>query len=176
MKQGKWHGLLRDTTTLEVALAAAFFTLGALVYAGARTAGGAMLIPSTLGFVPSLPILMQDWFSPVTGSLPTFAHTVAFALFTSALALRGPRRAAAACALWFVIEVLLEAGQADPVARTVAELLPGSVTHLPLLDHTAAYFLHGTFDPLDLAAAAMGAVMAYLILRRIHREEHPYAR
>ena len=67
-----------------------------------------------------------------------------------------PWDVATGCTLWVVINALFELGQALP-----AQL----VQHLPVPLKLRAYFTHGVFDPLDLAACAIGAWVAWIVLR-----------
>jgi len=152
----------------EVAVAVLALSLGTLVYLTIRAPGEGFLIP----YGASTPLLStgSPWLGALAGAFPTFAHTLAFALLTAALVLPGPRGAAVACGLWLGLEALLEAGQAAPVAARIVGLIPPWFARVPVLDHAGAYFTRGTFDPLDLAAAVLGAAAAYLILRRIPGE------
>lgn len=155
----RWHN-----AATQVTLALLFVLLGTFVYWSIRPPGNGFLIPRlTVG----VPTAWRDWLGLVAGQLPTFAHTVAFVLLSAPFA--SPRRNAALrmSFLWFGIEAALEAGQAAPVATHIAALCPAWFSHVPILDHTAAYFLHGTFDPLDMLAAALGAAAAFLILEYV---------
>lgn len=58
---------------------------------------------------------------------------------------------------WFVIASLFEFGQHPSISPFIAASLPG-FAHVPVLDNTAAYFLKGTFDPLDFLAIVLGIV------------------
>jgi hypothetical protein len=160
--------LQKHSATIRVTLAALFLFLGTLVYLSARPPGSAYLIPHLAITVPPA---WHAWLGFVTGPLPTFAHTIAFVLLSAVFA--RPERSAMlhVCGLWFAIETLLEVGQAAPAALHIAALLPAWFNQVPVLDHVAAYFLRGTFDPLDLVAAGSGVVAAYLILQYILGKE-----
>jgi DNA-binding beta-propeller fold protein YncE len=63
---------------------------------------------------------------------------------------------------WFVIASLFELGQHPSISPLIAASLPAGFAHVPVLDNTAAYFLKGTFDPLDFLAIVLGIVAAGL--------------
>ncbi len=110
------------------------------------------------------------WVGPLGGYLPEIAHVYAFILLTAAVS-PWPARISPICALWWVIDSLFELGQHPALAPHIAAALPGWFQHVPILDHTANYFLYGTFDPGDLVAITLGAVSAYLTIGVIRRGE-----
>jgi len=88
------------------------------------------------------------------GSLPTLLHTAAFALLSLAVVAPWPRLAPAVCAAWILVESAFEALQLPAVAElTRASAIAPDSTLLRA-------YLHGTFDPLDIVAAALGALLA----------------
>lgn len=95
--------------------------------------------------------------------LPAFFHTLAFSLLTAAFLPSGPGVQAGICGGWFLANLVFELGQKfkDEAAR----LTPDILTTLPFFESTRAYFINGTFDGLDIAAAFAGAVMAWGIMR-----------
>ena len=52
------------------------------------------------------------------------------------------------------------------LAPTQATLSPPWLFPIPILDKTQGYFLHGTFDPWDLLAIALGGLTAYAALQK----------
>ncbi len=116
----------------------------------------AKLIPLTL--TPS------PMFGALGGSLPSFAHVCAFALLTAALLGGGRRLNQAVCVGWFSVNVAFELGQHARLAEPVAKAVPAWFVHVPILDQTTTYFLSGTFDPLDILFAALGALTAYVLI------------
>jgi hypothetical protein len=150
-----------SNTTAQVMLAVLFLLAGVLTYSFARLPDDAFLVPRlAIEISPA----WRDWVPALTGSLPTFTHTVAFALLTAALVLPGQRGALFACLLWLGIETLFEAGQAPSVSMWLSGYVPAWFSRVPILDHAGSYFRGGTFDPNDLAAAVLGALIAYWIL------------
>jgi hypothetical protein len=89
-----------------------------------------------------------------TGSLPTFLHTSAFTLLSLAVVAPWPRLGLATCAAWFLLESAFEALQIPTLAGLMH--LQAITASSPLWDS----YLRGTFDPLDILAAAAGASLA----------------
>lgn len=143
-----------------VLLAALALSLGLLVYVLDRAPGSAYLLPRMLQFGGA------TWtiFGAIGGCLPSFFHTFAFSLLTS-LALGSTRRALYfGCGSWWVIGTLFEIGQHPAIRGPLTATFPDWFNHWPLFDHLAGYFLHGTFDPFDLLATAVGAIAAGFVL------------
>ena len=94
--------------------------------------------------------------------LPTFLHVYAFIMLT--LVVIAPSRvyAIAICAAWFVVDSLFELGQIAVVAKEIANYVPEWFREIPFLENTTDYFLHGTFDVIDLYSIAFGSVAAFL--------------
>ena len=115
----------------------------ALVYALERPAETVLFLPAALslhdGYAHLPPLL--------GGPLPTFLHTVAFALMTAALLGPGLNRAIIACAAWVAVDVLFEVAQHPSFPRIFGA------------------GMGGYFDPMDLAAAALGGAAAFCVLR-----------
>lgn len=143
---------------LAAAVALAAFTAGVLVYMVDRPPRTAYLLPAawTLPAGASL-------FGVLGGSLPSFAHALAFSVGTALLP--GWRRPGAACLLWGGIDAALELGQLPAVARVVVPALPAWFEQWPVLDHLGSSLLQGRFDPWDLVAVATGCAVAYGLLR-----------
>ena len=117
-------------------LAAAAFALGLWVYGVDRA--WAHLLPSV-----------------VSGSAPSFLHALAFTLAT-ALCLARSRVQVLGIALgWAALDGLIECAQHPSVHAALQTALPG-----------AAARWGGTFDPLDLGAALLGALLAGLLVAR----------
>lgn len=110
--------------------------------------------------------------APPTGSpgslgnhLPTFLHTLAFILITAAVLRPWPKLLLPVCATWFGIECLFELGQMATSNGHVAVVLPAWFEGMPVLEITSAYFIRGTFDALDVVSIALGAIIAYPLVR-----------
>ena len=90
------------------------------------------------------------------GSLPTLLHSAAFALLALAVSAPWPRLAPWVCSGWLALEAGFELLQRDGTARVLEAALPSAPSWLRA-------YLDGTFDPLDVLAAAAGALLAFLI-------------
>lgn len=141
---GESHGQRMPLAQAGVLL----LVLGALHYLFVRPATALALWPSGIAAFPTLATMP----SVLAGSLPTFLHTSAFACLTAAAA--GGRTALPAAALaWATVNAGFELGQ-HPAAAAALESGLGDSALLPV-----AFFRHGTFDVLDLAAAAAAALL-----------------
>lgn len=139
----------------------AFLLLGVLVYVADRSP------------LPALPPLQlpgvtgSRWFGSAADWLPALAHTAGFGLLTAAaVPPRGPW-ALLACLGWGMVNVLAEIGQLPRVDQWIAEVVLGSLGEGRVTGFVARYFTHGIFDPLDLAAAVAGTVIALLVTRAL---------
>jgi len=136
-------------------LAILLLAFGVLVYVLDR--GGAVYFLSTWTAARAEP----DVFGPLGDHLPTFVHTLAFILITAAILRPWPRQLPTICATWFVIECLFELGQIAPFDSQLAAAVPAWFDGIPVLEITTDYFIRGTYDPLDILAIGLGAVIAY---------------
>jgi len=141
--------------------AAAALALGVCVYSLVRT-DTMWLLPHAL----HAPVLAMPPLVAATGSLPVLAHVWAMAWLT-ALALGSRSRAAVfAAPAWAAIDVAFEIGQHPQLAPSLAALAR-PVDGIWLLGRLGSFFIRGSFDPLDIAAAvAAGAAATVMIARR----------
>ena len=115
---------------------------GVLVYSLDRPTETVLFLPTALSLHAG-----QAHLPPFLGGpLPTFLHTVAFGLMTAAFLRPGPKGWLAASAGWVVVNMVFELAQ-----------------HPEFAVHTGLG-LPGFFDPLDLLAAMLGGVAAFLLL------------
>jgi hypothetical protein len=142
--------------------------VGALVYWTDRDPGSASLIPG-VAMLAGLHL-----FGALGGWLPSFVHPLAFSLFSAALLAPRLRWEYCACAFWFAVNAAFEIGQHPQVRGPLADAIRLGLGHGPVARAFENYFLRGTFDFGDLAAAALGAALAAGILRcvRVHPESH----
>jgi hypothetical protein len=152
-----------------VAIGSLGLAVGLLVYMTDRDAAHAMLFP-TIAALDTGPVfgVLGPW-------LPSFVHTFAFSLFTVAAL---PSRSAwryRACAAWCAVNVAFEMAQHLHVSVRLAEALEGGFGPASLTRPLANYFLRGTFDVGDIAAATAGALAAAGVLYLVHRLETRYA-
>jgi len=137
--------------------------VGMLVYLTDRGVWHAVLMPTFGAFGGS------NMFGVFGRWLPSFVHTFSFALFTAAAlpAHSAPRYGA--CVAWCVVNIAFEIGQHPLVSAPLAEAVQGSLGRTPLTRPLVNYFLLGTFDVGDIAAAILGALAAGAVLRVTHR-------
>ena len=150
--------MFKKPSVLYAVIAAAALSAGLLVYLLGRQ-------PEHVYFLFHGFSLAHGHTSPlgVLGNyLPSFVHVYAFILLTATVAGSLNARLLRICTMWFVIACLFECGQHPAVSPTIVAALPIWFARVPVLDNTAAYFLNGTFDLLDLLALAAGTVAAYL--------------
>jgi hypothetical protein len=142
--------------------------VGTLVYWTDRSPGGATLIPR-VSILAGLHL-----FGALGNWLPSFAHTLAFSLFSAALLTARPRSQYGACVFWFVVNAAFEIGQHPQVRNSLTDVLRHGFGPGPVARALENYFLRGTFDVGDLVAAALGAALAAGILQlsHFHRERH----
>ncbi len=138
-------------------LGAAALALGAVYYAAVRP----MAMAAGLASIddqrfPALALAL--------GSLPTLIHVLAFSLLTSAVGTTSAAGRAWTCAAWVAINALFELGQRETVARVLATQLDQWCGAMVSCSRTGQYFVRGTFDFMDIAAGALGGLVAYTIL------------
>lgn len=111
----------------------------------------------------------SSFFGAFGQHLPTFSHTFAFILLTTAVIGLHRRAVLLACAGWLIIDSVFEVAQADMLADRIVQLFPRWFSDWPILDTFAAYLLIGRFDPMDLASIVLAAITAYLLLSCLNR-------
>jgi len=157
------------TNRAQIAIGAASLATGILVYLAVRPAGSVWFLPPTWHLDIALPNIVRH----STGQVPTFTHVLAFSLFSSGVVASRRREGAIICMGWFLLESAFEIGQRHNVSVWLVPWLPSWFDHVWLLANARTFFAWGTFDPLDLAAAAAGAAMAYFIISRTQPEGIP---
>ena len=146
----------------RLSLAAALaLAIGCMLYAIERDPASVWLMPAAARW-PGFGGLLPRW---LAGSLPTFCYVFTFALLTAACLGSGRGSAVAACASWLAVDLAFEIGQLPHLAaRVAASWGDASGPMATPLRIVAAYLRHGVFDPLDLAAAVLGAAAAYAVI------------
>ena len=115
------------------------------------------------------------------GSLSTFVHALAMPLLIAALI--GARRGAllaTVCAVWCAVEIGFELAQHPAVGLPLLAGLPSALAETRPFTAFSNFVRLGTFDPLDIAAAALASLVAFAVLTRwnapaIHATEGSHA-
>lgn len=140
---------------------------GYLVYFFGRVGPAIYAIPENLEpWVIPLPLL-----SEISGSLPSFFHTIAFILLIAVVA--NPSRAGLIliCSGWMIVELFFEIGQHPAFAPILTESIPLWFADYPFLEVADSYFLTGTFDSVDVLFILVGTASAFLAVFKVMRWE-----
>ena len=157
--------LVRGPTAAPLVIGCLSLAAGALVYLTDRSAAHTLLLPAMA------PLSDRPLFGILGHWLPSFVHALAFSLFSAALLAPRLRWQYGACAFWFAVNAAFEIGQHPLVRGPLTDALGQLPGPAPVTRALERYFLRGTFDPGDLAAAALGAALAAGILYRLR--PHP---
>jgi len=134
---------------------------GSLVYIIDRSPEHTYFIYQT-SFNLSLYGSLPGMFGSIGDNLPSFVHAFSFILITAGLIATQKHTILLICLFWFVIDSLFEFGQ---VLIDSATTVPSWFAGIPFLENTENYFTNGIFDWNDVAATAIGVIVAYLVLR-----------
>ena len=106
-------------------------------------------------------------FSGLANNFPSFIHVFSIILITVGFLSCHKSKYLPVCLAWFLIDSLFELGQR--FGKLYADIIPDSLYGIPFLENTKNFILKGTFDYMDMAAIAFGAVAAYLVLLTFKR-------
>lgn len=151
-------------------LAAVLLACGLSVYLFDRPAERIYFIPDGWQLSAGNDLL----FGSIGRHLPSFVHVTFFILVTAMLLSSWRFRSASICLLWFVIDSLFELAQHEVIAVRIAAFVPDWFEGIFLLENTAAHFLNGTYDVLDIVSIALGSIVAYLVLQTSRVQEEGY--
>jgi hypothetical protein len=158
---------MQDTLTLtpinkkQILIGFIALLIGSLVYLIDRSPGQTYFIfkaPFSISLYHSIPNL----FGIIGDSLPAFLHVFSFILLTGSLIFCSKRGYLIICLFWFLVDAAFELGQ--KFNGVTSHIIPDWFEGIPFLENTKAYFLHGTFDVVDLAALAVGSLAAYIVI------------
>jgi len=122
--------------------------------------------PLSITLYDSIPNL----FGIIGYSLPAFLHVFSFILITAGLIFWNKRAYLIICVFWFSVDSAFELGQ--KFNDVTSHIIPHWFAGIPFLENTKSYFLHGTFDVVDLAAVAFGTMVAYFVVSITGKGEH----
>ena len=146
---------------VRILIGLAGLLVGSLIYLVDRP-------PDQTYFVYSSPInislsnTIPNLFGVIGYSLPAFIHVFSFILITAGLILCQKRGYIIICLSWFLIDFAFELGQ--KYSTLPLKIVPNWFIKIPFLENSKNYFQKGTFDFIDLAATAFGALIAYLVI------------
>ena len=156
---------MRQINKTQILIGVVVLLLGSFIYLIDRP-------PEQTYFVYTSPVkitlfnTVPNLFGFIGGSLPECIHVFSFILITAGLLFCNRRGYRIICLSWFLLDAAFEVGQ--HFTAWPSKIIPDWFTGIPFLENTESYFLHGTFDFLDLAAIALGSIIAYRILLRTH--------
>jgi hypothetical protein len=132
--------------------------VGCLFYAAFRPADSVYFLPQAFSlynnYIGSL--------GRIGNSLPSFIHVLAFSLLTASIVKRSQKNILQVCIFWVLVNLVFEAGQHSAISLNIVQQLPVWFEHIPVLENSANYFIHGRFDIWDLFAAFLGGLIAYI--------------
>lgn len=152
---------MTTTIRVQVSIGITVLLLGTLVYVLDRPAEQTLLANAL-----NLPSFTLSAFGVIGDVLPAFAHVFAFILFTVAVLGNSRSVLIVTCVGWFLVDVAFELGQHPSIASWLSAHLSSGPENLMLVNHTADYFVYGTFDPWDLVTISVGALTAYLVIEK----------
>lgn len=153
---------------LQVLIGLAVLFVGSLVYLADRPPDQTYFvykIPFNITLFKTLPNL----FGQIGNSLPSFIHVFSFILITASLISCRKKGYLIICISWFLIDCAFELGQ--KFNSLLQKIIPNWFAGIPFLENTENYFLHGTFDFIDLTAITVGTAIAYFVLLSTNKSE-----
>ena len=155
-------------STLKIAFAPLAALLPGIVIYLVDRGADAYFLSGLQGVSSHLPPL----FGQLGQQLPSALHVYAFILLTVICLPRGRKYLLTACLGWLAIEWLFEIAQHPLLQQPVTALVPEWFDGIPLLEASRGYFIAGRFDPMDLAAAAVGTCAAWLTVYFFRGSRH----
>ena len=153
--------IMRPFNSIRILIGGAALGFGFLVYLMARPPERTYFLFRT-GMTNTLYHVLPRLFDPLSANLPAFLHVFAFTLITGGILSSQKIGSLVVAVSWLITECAFEVGQKFPAWSEA--LVPRWFDSLPVLENARSFFRTGTFDPLDLVAAAVGAVVAYVAL------------
>jgi hypothetical protein len=154
------HNMLK-VNRIQILIGVMALLFGSLVYLIDRPPDQTYFV-HTSSINISLHTTLPNLFGLIGNSLPAFIHVFSFVLLTAGFVSYRKRGYLIICLCWFLVDCAFELGQR--FSSWSLKMIPDWFAGIPLLGNTETYFLQGTFDFLDLAAIALGALMAYFVL------------
>jgi len=152
---------MRPINKIQILIGVIGLLFGSLVYLIDRPPDQTYFVYSSSIDI-SLYSAFPNLFGLIGNSLPAFIHVFSFILITAGLIACQKRGYLIICLSWFLVDCAFELGQR--FTTWSLKMIPDWFAGLPLLENTESYFLQGTFDFTDLAAIALGTLIAYFVL------------
>ena len=146
---------------MQILIGVIALACGSLVYLIGRPPDQTYFVYSStinISLYGTFPIL----FGLIGSSMPAFVRVFSFVLITAGFDSYRKRGYLIICLCWFLVDYAFELGQR--FTSWSLKMIPDWFAGIPLLENTENYFLQGTFDFTDLAAIAIGTLMAYFVL------------
>jgi len=153
---------MRPVNKIQILIGVIGLLFGSLVYLIDRPPDQTYFVYST-GITISLYSAFPNLFGLIATSLPAFIHVFLFILLTAGFVSYRKRGYLIICLCWFLVDCAFELGQR--FSSWSLKMIPDWFAGIPLLENTEGFFLQGTFDFIDLAAVALGTLIAYFVLR-----------
>ena len=151
---------IQQSAKIQTAAAVTALFIGVFVYSLDRQPESVYFISSWMALGDNI----NPFFGAIGDQLPTFVHVYAFILLTMAVVSPSREYVLPICLFWLIIDSLFELAQITVIAQWTTGYVSEWFHGIPFLENTAAYFLGGTFDVLDLCSIAAGTLAAYLTI------------
>ena len=152
---------MRPVNKIQILIGVIALLLGSLIYLVDRPPDQTYFV-YTSSINLSLYSAFPNLFGLIGNSLPAFIHVFSFVLITAGFVSYRKRGYLIICLCWFLVDCAFELGQ--KFTTWSLNMIPDWFEGIPLLGNAENYFLHGTFDFTDLAAIALGTLIAYFVL------------
>ena len=152
---------MRPVNKIQILIGVIALLFGSLVYLIDRPPDQTYFVYASSINI-SLYSAFPNLFGLIGNSLPAFIHVFSFVLITAGFVSCRKRGYLIICLCWFLVDCAFELGQ--KFTTWSLNMIPDWFAGIPLLGNTENYFLQETFDFTDLAAIALGTLIAYFVL------------
>jgi hypothetical protein len=151
--------------TTQVLLGFIAISLGMFIYIAFRPSWQTVWIPEVISLD-----LKKFWLCTKLGNnLPSFLHVFGFSLLTAGIIVRKKWTYMIICGSWLFLNLLFEFLQTDAAHTRLRYMSSNHDSLNPVLHWLKNYLLHGVFDPKDIFALMIGAILAYVVLMKTNK-------
>jgi hypothetical protein len=150
-----------STNKIQILVGLASLFAGGLIYLVSRSPDHTYFIYRCLPIL-NLHKLLPNMYVPFSNLLPEFIHTFSFILITAGILSCRKKCAITISLSWLIVDCCFELGQ--KYKDVSLSIIPNWFENYPILENCNNYFLHGSYDILDLVATLMGAILAYIFI------------